>query len=79
MAGAVGTPLIGIFGPTDPRYFLPLKSLAHGVSHAVSCSFCHHEKVIQHWHSGCPYDIRCMKEIRVEQVLEAVQDFLAGK
>ena len=76
MAGAVGTPLIGIFGPTDPRYFLPLKSLAHGVSHAVPCSFCHHEKIIKHWHSGCPYDIRCMKEITFAQVLEAAGSIL---
>ncbi len=75
MAGAVGTPLIGIFGPTNPRYFLPLNSLARGVFHAVPCSFCHHESPIQHWQTGCPHDIRCMKEISAARVLEAAATF----
>jgi ADP-heptose:LPS heptosyltransferase len=75
LAGAVGTPLIGVFGPTNPRYFLPLNPLARGVSHALPCSFCHHESPIKHWQTGCPFDIRCMKEITAAQVLEAAATF----
>ena len=71
LAGAVGTPLVGIFGPTNPLYFLPLNPIARGVYHSVPCSFCHHESPIQHWQTGCPHDVRCMKEISATEVLAA--------
>jgi ADP-heptose:LPS heptosyltransferase len=79
LAGAVGTPLIGVFGPTNPRYFLPLNPHACGVSHAVPCSFCHHETPIKHWQTGCPYDIRCMKEITADQVVDAARNQLQSE
>jgi ADP-heptose:LPS heptosyltransferase len=78
LAGALGIPRIGVFGPTNPRYFLPFGALSHGVAHALPCSFCHHEQPIKHWRTGCPYDIRCMKEIPASQVLDAVKTVLAS-
>jgi ADP-heptose:LPS heptosyltransferase len=76
MAGAVGIPVIGIFGPTDPRYFLPLNPLAQGISNALPCSFCHHETIIKHWQTGCPFDIRCMKDISAAEVIRVASSVL---
>ncbi|MEI6198118.1 MAG: glycosyltransferase family 9 protein, partial [Verrucomicrobiota bacterium] len=70
LAGAVGIPVIGVFGPTNPRYFLPLNPPAQGISQALPCSFCQHEPTVKHWVTGCPYAIRCMKEISAGQILE---------
>jgi ADP-heptose:LPS heptosyltransferase len=78
LAGALGTPRIGVFGPTNPRYFLPFGILSQGVFHALPCSFCHHEQPIKHWHTGCPYDIRCMEEITAAQVVDAARDRLSS-
>jgi ADP-heptose:LPS heptosyltransferase len=78
LAGAVGTPVAGVFGPTNPRYFLPLNPLAQGVFKTVPCSFCHHETPIKHWQTGCPYDVRCMKEITTAQVVEAAEDLIVS-
>jgi ADP-heptose:LPS heptosyltransferase len=77
LAGALKIPVIGLFGPTHPRYFLPFGGLSQGVSHDLPCSFCHHENPIKHWHTGCPYDICCMKGISADQVMEAAQSLLA--
>jgi ADP-heptose:LPS heptosyltransferase len=71
LAGAVGTPVVGIFGPTNPAYYLPLNSSSHAISHALPCSFCHHERPIQHWQTGCPHNIQCMREISAAQVIAA--------
>jgi ADP-heptose:LPS heptosyltransferase len=79
LAGALGTPRIGIFGPTNPRYFLPFDNLSHGVFHALPCSFCHHEQPIKHWVTGCPNDIRCMTEMPASQVLEVIGTVLAAE
>jgi ADP-heptose:LPS heptosyltransferase len=78
LAGALGTPVIGVFGPTNPRYFLPLNPLAREVSHTLPCSFCHHEQPIKHWHTGCPFDIRCMKEIPANRVLDVIRTVLSS-
>ena len=72
VAGAVGTPCVGLFGPTDPSLIISNPEQAAGVFHSVECSFCHHRHPRLHWKSGCPHDIQCMKELTVEQVFDAV-------
>lgn len=72
VAGAVGTPCVGLFGPTDPSLIFSNPERAAGVFHRVDCSFCHHRHPRLHWKSGCPHDIHCMKELTVEQVFDAV-------
>ena len=72
MAGAVGTPCVGLFGPTEPSLIFSNPERAVGVFHRVECSFCHHRHPRLHWQSGCPHNIRCMKELTVEQVFDAV-------
>jgi hypothetical protein len=72
VAGAVGTPAVALFGPTDPGFILSNPGLAVPVFQQLDCSFCHHRYPRLHWMSGCPYDIKCMKELTVENVFATV-------
>ena len=79
MAGAVDTPCVGIFGPTDPLCFLPRNSRAAGVTSNVTCLGCHHDpQGPKHWKRGCPNDIRCMSELTAEKVFSACNQILDG-
>jgi len=76
IAGAVGTPVIGLFGAVNPAFRLPPEGNALGLTSDIPCLYCHHESPVGHWRSGCPYDIRCMEELSVEQVTRAVQGMI---
>jgi ADP-heptose:LPS heptosyltransferase len=78
IAGAVGTPCVALFGPTDPKWILSNSKQVSPVFHRVDCSFCHHQYPRLHWLSGCPHDIKCMKELSVEEVFEVVVKKLQG-
>jgi ADP-heptose:LPS heptosyltransferase len=77
IAGAVGTPVIGLFGAVNPLYRLPPDSPSMGLFSDVPCLFCHHTAPCGHWQSGCPNEIRCMKELDVPKVFDAVKLMLA--
>jgi hypothetical protein len=76
LAGAVATPVIGLFGPLDPASRLPPDSPALGLFSDVPCLFCHNRTPIIHWISGCPNDIACMKKLDDQIVFEAVKSML---
>lgn len=76
LAGAVGTPVVGLFGAVSPALRLPLRSPATGVHSDVPCRFCHHRTPAGHWRTGCPHNIRCMKELEVAQVYAAACPYL---
>jgi ADP-heptose:LPS heptosyltransferase len=77
VAGAVGTPVIGLFGPLDPASRLPPDSPALGPFGDVPCLFCNNRTPVIHWFSGCPNDIACMKKLDSQTVFEAVKSMLA--
>lgn len=77
IAGAVGTPVVGLFGPVDPNYRLPPKSPGIGLVGDVPCLFCHHKTPLGHWHTGCPNDIICMEKLDDQIVFETVKLMLA--
>lgn len=64
LAVAVGTPVVAIFGPTDPGRTGPSGVRCEVLDRYVFCSPCY-LKV-------CPYQHECMREIEVEDVLAAV-------
>ena len=70
VAGAVGVPVIGIFGPTDPEGTRAMTPQFTLIREPVECSPCFLRK--------CPIDHRCMTRISVERVLEAARFSLAG-
>jgi len=65
VAAAVGTRVVAIFGPTDPRTTSPLGKGHVVIRREVPCSPC--------LKRVCPEDHRCMELISVANVLEAAQ------
>ena len=70
VAGAVGIPVIGIFGPTDPEGTRPMTPQFTLIREPVDCSPCFLRK--------CPIDHRCMTRISVDRVFEAAEVLLAS-
>jgi heptosyltransferase-2 len=68
VAAAIGTPTIGIFGPTSPWHWAPLNPIAATIETRteVSCRPCH-KPVCRFGHH------RCMQEISVHQVADAAR------
>jgi ADP-heptose:LPS heptosyltransferase len=70
-AGAVGTPTVGLFGPTDPTFILPPETPSIGVVSDAPCLGCQHRLPPLHWRDGCPNNIQCMTGLAAENVLNA--------
>ena len=68
VAAALGTPAVGIFGPTSPWHWAPLNPIAAAVQAPVQldCRPCHRPTCRMQHH-------RCMRDISAEQVLEATR------
>ena len=64
LAGAVGTPIIAIFGSTSAELTGPLGAPVTVIREPVECSPCYQRH--------CPIDFRCMNRITVERVTAAV-------
>jgi len=65
LATAVGTPVIVIYGPTQPTKFGPLGEKNIVINHKLSCSPCKK--------GHCPIDRRCLKEIEPGEVISAAE------
>jgi heptosyltransferase-1 len=70
IAAASGTPLVGIFGPTDPRRNGPWSSSDVSVSRFDECR-CHHLR-------RCTNSRWCLDDIAAADVLAAVSRRLAA-
>lgn len=68
IAAAVGTPVVALFGSTDPEATGPFGQSESVITKRVSCSPCLKRK--------CPIDFRCMMQISVEEVLQKIRDRL---
>ncbi len=64
VAQALGVPVVGIFGSTDPESTGPVGEGSCWIRERVRCSPC----LLR----SCPIDHRCMTAISIEQVVEAV-------
>jgi len=64
VAAAVGTPVVALFGPTNPQTTGPCGEGHRIIKKNVSCSPCY-QRV-------CPTDHRCMEGISVDEVEEIV-------
>ncbi len=73
VAAALGTPSIGVFGPTSPWHWAPLNPLAGTIETTTElpCRPCHKPvcRLVHH---------RCMRDIPPEQVLAATRRALAA-
>ena len=72
VAAALGTPAVGIFGPTSPWHWAPLNPIAAVIETAseLPCRPCH-KPVCRLGHH------RCMRDISVDRVAGATRDALA--
>jgi heptosyltransferase-2 len=69
IANAVGTRVVSLFGPTDPRRTAPRAAPATVLHRDLACSPC--------FRTACPYsDHPCMRLIKVDDVYQAVLDIL---
>jgi ADP-heptose:LPS heptosyltransferase len=71
IAAAVGTPLVGIYGPTRPERNGPWRSADITVSRAETCE-CHHLR-------RCRRETMCLMDIAASEVVDAVDRRLAAE
>ena len=71
IAAAIGTPTMGIFGPTSPYHWAPLNGLAATVQTktAVPCQPCHRPVCTMNDH-------RCMRDIQAADVVKTVENLM---
>src|SRR5882724_8180323 len=70
IAAAVGTPIVGIYGPTRPSRNGPWAAGDVTVSRDAVCQ-CHHLR-------RCKLDTMCLADIQVDEVVTAIDRRLAG-
>lgn len=85
IAAAVGTPVVGLFGPTSEVNFHPYCSEYRIVAADMECRPCFYwlgdlkqylPDYLPEWATGCPG--ACMEKITVRDVMEEVDHYLAG-
>ncbi|MEH6950075.1 lipopolysaccharide heptosyltransferase II [Nitrobacter sp. NHB1] len=74
VAAAIGTPTMGIFGPTSPYHWAPLNGLAATIQAKTSipCRPCHRPVCTMNDH-------RCMRDIPAAEVVAIAEDVLAAR
>ena len=70
LADFIGTPLVALFGSTEPSLTGPRSPRSVVIRQKAECSPCFLRE--------CPIDFRCMQDIPMEKVIEAVLAFKVG-
>jgi lipopolysaccharide heptosyltransferase I len=65
LASAMGVPVVGLYGPTDPERNGPWNPHDSACTIHYQCSPC--------WQRTCPIGIQCMRKMEVDPVLAAVK------
>ena len=68
LAAALGTPVVALFGPTDPRLSAP-RGPVRVLTHEVACAPCFYRR--------CPIEHACLGEISADQVCAALDALVA--
>lgn len=69
IAAAVGTPVVGLFGPSNPMEWGPRGKNVKTIYKGVDCRAC--------FHPTCQRgEQNCMKQISVEEVFRAVREMM---
>lgn len=72
LAAALGTPLVAVFGPTDPVWVGPYRAAHAVVRVPLACSPCYLRKLRE-----CPNDHACMKQVSASMVIERAREVLS--
>lgn len=70
ISASVGTPFVALFGPTDPARHLPPNDNCVVLKKELKCSPCYKRRC---------WSLRCMNEISVEEVKDAVTELISSK
>jgi lipopolysaccharide heptosyltransferase II len=74
MAGALGVPVVAVFGPTSPDRWAPLGPRVRVVRRELACAPCSN-----HGGASCPVDtLECMNELEPEEVWKGLVDLLSA-
>lgn len=76
LASALGTPVVGVFGPSDPSRYAPLGSLTRIVRVDLPCSPCNRIRLPPARCRGIVPD--CLRAVEVGAVVSAVNTVLTG-
>jgi heptosyltransferase-2 len=68
LAAALGTPVVALFGPTDPRLSAP-RGDVRVIAHSVACAPC--------FYRTCPIEHPCLRGIDAEEVRDALDSTVA--
>jgi hypothetical protein len=79
VAGAVGTPAVGVFGPTSASLISPPETPNEAATADVPCLGCHHRSPILHWRNSCPNQIACMGSLPASRVIAACARLLDAR
>ena len=71
LAAALGKPCIALYGPESPQFYGPVGNQSTVIYKAISCSPC--MNIYDAKTFRCPYNARCMSEIQVNEVQQAVE------
>jgi len=74
LAAALGTPLVAVFGPTEPVWVGPYGSPHAVVRVGLPCSPCYLRKLRE-----CPYDHACMRQVSAEMVIDRARQILGSQ
>lgn len=73
VAAALGTPVVGIFGSSDPKRWHPWRVPHRTLWAGLECSPCHGK-----WCAN-PNQLACLREISVDSVLDATRSLLSER
>ncbi|MCX6023433.1 MAG: glycosyltransferase family 9 protein [Chloroflexi bacterium] len=80
MAAAVGVPVVGVYGPSNPDQFAPCSPAGEVVRSGRPCSPCFHFTGTQaFWEHPVCFRPRCLEEVTTEMVLAAVERALRAR
>ena len=71
LAASLGTPMVSVFGPTNPVRIGPYQRLESVVRLDLPCSPCNYRRLSQ-----CPFDHACMKQLTSAMVVERIRKIL---
>jgi lipopolysaccharide heptosyltransferase II len=70
LAAALGTPVVVLFGPTDPALSAP-RGAVRVLTHAVPCAPC--------FYRVCPIEHPCLRDLAAVRVREALETFVGAR
>ena len=79
LAGAVGTPSIGLFGPTNPEFSKPIGDAHRVIYHKLYCSSTDVMQYCSRQGGMTCKTIDCMKLIKVEEVMNLIEKSIYDK